>query len=83
MVQMCLHEALSEEQGSSENRVMLNCHMVETVKPLIHSAVTSLELYGCSNAPHMIRDKAHQAPIEDGSCPVNDTFLLREELVHL
>jgi len=79
---MCLQEAVSEEQGSSENQVMLTCHMVETVTP-IHSAVTSLELCGCSNAPHMIRDKADQAPIEDGSCPVNDTFLLQEELVHL
>ena len=57
--------------------------MVETVTPSIHSDVTSLELCGYSNAPHMIRDKADQAPIEDGSCPVNDTFLLQEELVHL
>ena len=51
--------------------------------PSIHSDVTSLELCGYSNAPHMIRDKGDQAPIEDGSCSVNDTFLLREELVYL
>jgi hypothetical protein len=73
---------LFEEQGSSEKQ-MMNYHMAETVTPLIHSPVTSLELCGCSNAPYTIHDTADQAPIEDGSCPVNDTFLLREELVHL
>lgn len=51
--------------------------------PSIDSHVTRLELYGRSNAAHMIRDKAGQAPFEDGSCPVNGTFLLQEELVHL
>jgi hypothetical protein len=63
---------------------MLSCHKKKTVMmPSIHSHVTRLELCGHSNAAHMIRDKAGQAQIEDGSCPVNDTFLLQEELAHL
>ena len=74
---------LFEEQGSSEKQVMLSCRMEKTVTPSIHSHVTHLELCGHSNAAHMIRGKAGQAPFEDGSCPVNDTFLLQEELAHL